>query len=67
MSPAIPAEWDGFTMEKVFRGRKLKITVDNSAHREGNPVRYILNGRERPVEVIPEAELTENSELTVVM
>ena len=67
VTPAIPAEWDGFTMEKVFRGRKLKITVDNSAHREGNPVRYILNGRERPVEVIPEAELTENSELTVVM
>ncbi len=67
VSPAIPAEWDGFTMEKVFRGRKLKITVDNSAHREGNPRKYILNGQERPVAVIPAAELPEGSELTVIM
>jgi len=67
VKPAIPAEWDGFTMEKNFRGKKLKITVDNGAHREGNPVRYILNGTERPVEVIPEKDLKETNELTVVM
>ena len=67
VKPAFPAEWDGFTMEKNFRGKKLKITVDNSAHRQGNPARYILNGTERPVEVIPEAELKEVNELTVVM
>ncbi len=67
VKPAIPKEWDGFTMEKNFRGRKLRITVDNTAHKEGNPVRYILNGAERPVEVIPAADLLEENELTVIM
>lgn len=27
LSPSIPAAWDGFTMEKSFRGKKLHITV----------------------------------------
>ena len=65
--PAIPREWDGFTMDKVFRGRKLHITVDNSAHREGNPRRYILNGVEREAGLIPDAELKDTNELTVIM
>ena len=67
MKPAIPSEWDGLTMEKNFRGRKLKITVDNTAHKQGNPEKYILNGQERPVAVIPDAELKDVNELTVVM
>ncbi|MBR2823618.1 MAG: N,N'-diacetylchitobiose phosphorylase [Clostridia bacterium] len=67
VKPAIPAEWDGMTMEKNFRGRKLHITVDNSAHREGNPTAYILNGEKRPVAVIPEADLKAENDLTVIM
>ncbi|MBQ9252983.1 MAG: N,N'-diacetylchitobiose phosphorylase [Clostridia bacterium] len=67
VKPAFPAEWDGFTMEKNFRGKKLKITVDNSAHREGEPARYILNGQERPVAVIPAEELLAENDLTIVM
>ena len=67
ISPAIPKVWDGFTMEKVFRGRKLHITVDNSAHKEGNPARVILNGTERAAGVIPESELKAENEIVVVM
>lgn len=67
VSPSIPAEWDGFTMEKVFRGKKISITVNNSAHKEGKPSKYILNGVERPVDVIPEADLKDMNELTVIM
>lgn len=45
ISPAIPSAWDGFTIDKTFRGARLHITVDNSAHSEGG-TRYIeLNGR----------------------
>lgn len=32
--PCIPAEWDGFTVKREFRGCMLNITVDNSAHVE---------------------------------
>ncbi len=67
ISPAIPSEWDGFTMEKNFRGKKLKITVDNGAHREGHPSRYILNGEERPAAVIPAEDLKDVNELVIVM
>ncbi len=67
VKPAIPAEWDGFTMEKMFRGKKIMITVDNMAHREGNPRKYMLNGVEREVGVIPAEELKDVNELTIVM
>ena len=67
ISPAIPQVWDGFTMEKVFRGKKLHITVDNSAHKEGNPSKIILNGAERPVGLIPAAELRDENQITVIM
>ena len=54
-------------MEKVFRGKKLHITVDNSAHKEGNPVKVILNGTERAAGVIPADELKAENDITVVM
>ena len=54
-------------MEKVFRGKKLHITVDNSAHKEGKPVKVILNGTERAAGLIPEGELKDENQITVVM
>ena len=67
ISPAIPEEWDGFTMEKQFRGKKLCITVDNLAHRQGKPRKVVLNGTERNPGVIPDAELLAENRITVVM
>ena len=67
ISPAIPETWDGFTMEKVFRGKKLHITVDNSAHKQGNPGRCILNGKERVAGLIPESELLDENSITIIM
>ncbi len=67
ISPAIPEEWDGFTMEKVFRGKKLHITVDNLAHKQGNPEKIVLNGTERTAGLIPESELKEENIITVIM
>ena len=29
ISPSIPAEWDGFTVERSFRGCRLMIRVEN--------------------------------------
>ena len=67
ISPAIPSAWDGFTMEKVFRGKKLHITVDNSAHKEGKPEKVILNGAERAATLIPDSELQAENDITVIM
>ena len=67
VSPAIPAEWDGFTMEKTFRGKRLRIRVDNAAHHQGNPSAYILNGERRAFGLIREEELMPENDLVVVM
>lgn len=67
VSPSIPAEWDGFTMRKVFRGKTILITVDNAAHRESGVCGLTLNGRAHPVGVIREAELLAENELLVTL
>ncbi len=67
VSPAIPAEWAGFTMRKVFRGKVVNITVDNTAHRESGVTRMVLNGAERPAGLIRAEELLAENELIVVL
>ena len=32
IGPSIPAEWDGFTAERTYRGRRLHIRVENPDH-----------------------------------
>ena len=64
--PAIPAEWDGFTMDKTFRGKRLHITVDNAAHKEGNPSKVLVNGVE-VAGVLTDDVLTDGCQITVVM
>ena len=46
---------------------KLHIRVDNAAHKEGKPSKVILNGTECPAGLIPESELKEENEITVIM
>ncbi|MBQ7849812.1 MAG: N,N'-diacetylchitobiose phosphorylase [Clostridia bacterium] len=66
IKPAIPAEWDGFTMDKTFRGKRLHITVDNAAHKEGNPSKVLVNGVET-AGVLTDDVLTDGCQITVVM
>ncbi len=66
ISPSIPAAWDGFTIDKTFRGKRLHITVDNSAHRQGGASRTLLNGQEVSG-VLTDSLLTDGAQITVVM
>ncbi len=67
ISPAIPAAWDGFTMEKTFRGKRLHITVDNSAHHEGGVRKLLVNGRAVDAGVLTDDKIVDGDEITVVM
>ncbi|MBR4235188.1 MAG: N,N'-diacetylchitobiose phosphorylase [Clostridia bacterium] len=67
VSPSIPSEWSGFSMTKRFRGKTVHITVDNSAHKQGKPSAYILNGANVPVGVIPADVLRPENELVIIM
>ena len=67
ISPAIPASWDGFTMEKTFRAKRLHITVDNSAHHQGGVSKLLLNGMEIPAGLMPDEILHDGDSITVIM
>ncbi len=66
IKPAIPAEWDGFTMDKDFRGKRLHIVVDNAAHHEGYQGKTYVNGAE-VTGVLTDDVLTDGCEIRVVM
>ncbi len=67
ISPAIPAEWDGFTMDKTFRGKRLHIVVDNSAHHEGGVQKLLVNGKAAGSAVLTDDMIRDGDEITVVM
>ena len=66
ISPAIPASWDGFTMDKSFRGKRLHIVVDNTAHHESGVKQVLVNGTEVSG-VLTDAVLTDGAEIKVIM
>lgn len=67
LSPSIPATWDGFTMEKSFRGKKLHITVQNPAHKESGFTSLMLNGAAMPDNYIPADKLAAENEIVLTM
>ena len=67
ISPAIPAAWDGFTMEKTFRGKRLHITVDNSAHHAGGVQKLLVNGKEMKSDLLTDELIADGDTITVVM
>lgn len=67
LSPSIPAAWDGFTMEKSFRGKKLHITVQNPAHKESGFTSLMLNGAAMPDNYIPADKLAAENVIVLTM
>ncbi len=67
IEPCIPKEWDGLTIDRTWRGKLLRCTVDNSAHVEKGIVKAIVNGEEIEGKCIPEAILKEENDITLVM
>ncbi len=67
IAPSIPSTWDGFKIEKNFRGKKLNITIDNSAHVESGVKELTLNGEKLAGNYVPETKLAEVNDIVVVM
>ncbi|HOJ93190.1 MAG TPA: N,N'-diacetylchitobiose phosphorylase [Dictyoglomaceae bacterium] len=67
IDPCIPSYWKKFYMERVFRGKKLKINVENpNGVQKG--VKYInINGKELSGNFIPVSEMKEENNIIVVM
>ncbi len=67
IAPSIPSEWDSFKIEKNFRGKKLNITVDNSAHVESGVKSVTLNSKILKDNYVLADMLTEVNEIKIVM
>jgi len=67
LSPAVPASWKSFTMDKVFRGCKLKIKVNNPDGHESGCKKLTVNGTAAEGNYIPAAILKAENEIVLEM
>jgi cellobiose phosphorylase len=56
IDPCIPAGWEGFTVERVFRGGNYRIRVANPQHVSRGLASLRLDGRELAGSLVPAAE-----------
>ncbi|MCM1529665.1 MAG: hypothetical protein NC093_06665 [Alistipes sp.] len=67
IAPSVPAEWESFRISKLFRGKKLNITVDNAAHVESGVKEIVLNGEKLESNYVPADKLADVNDITVVL
>jgi len=67
LSPAVPASWKSFTMEKVFRGCKLNIRVNNPEGHESGCKKLTVNGTMAEGNFIPASMLKTENEIVLEM
>ena len=67
LAPALPKEWDSFTMEKDFRGHRLHICVENPGHHESGCRSLTLNGQAMPDNYIPASALRDENDIILTM
>ena len=65
--PAVPSDWKEFTMDKVFRGKKLHITVKNPDGAESGCKEFYLNGVKLDQPYVAEKDMKDENEVVVVM
>jgi cellobiose phosphorylase len=67
IDPSIPSDWKEFEIQKVFRGKKLHITVKNPSGKESGVTKVILNGNELPGNFVDASQLSDTNEIEVIM
>lgn len=67
INPTIPKTWDGFEIDKDFRGCHLHISVKNPGHVESGCKKMIVNGKEIDGNYILAKQLTANTDIELFM
>ncbi len=67
IAPSIPADWDGLTIEKSFRGCDLHIEVKNPGHVESGCKALIVKGETMDGDYIPVDKLTKDTQIELIM
>lgn len=67
IAPSIPAEWDGFEIEKDFRGCHMHITVKNPEHVQSGCKELTVDGKKVEGNYIPSSMLGKTAEVVLTM
>ncbi len=67
VAPSIPSDWKEFTIDKVFRGKKLHIVVKNPDGRESGVSKCYLNGTELESNYMKADDLQKENEVLILM
>jgi N,N'-diacetylchitobiose phosphorylase len=67
IAPAIPSDWKEFEINKVFRGKKLHIKVQNPNGAEGGYQECFLNGKKQESNYISTDKMKDVNEVVLVM
>lgn len=67
IEPAIPSKWEHLEINKVFRGKELHITINNTGHAQTGVKKILVNGKEMEKNYIPEEVMTSKTEVILFM
>ena len=67
IDPCVPDSWDGFKVQRRFRGKKLNIEVKNLSHVCKGIAELSLNGEKLTGNVIPADKLKDENTIVAVM
>src|SRR5690606_4481766 len=56
VDPCIPKSWDGFEVNRKFRGADYKIKISNPSHVSKGIKKVVINGKEIKGNILPVAE-----------
>jgi cellobiose phosphorylase len=67
IDPCIPKDWDGFHVNRLFRGALYNILVKNPDHVCNGVTKIVVNGEKIDGHVIPVLESGSNNQVEVIM
>ena len=67
IDPCIPSAWKGFKITRIFRGKKLNVTVGNPGGAQKGVKKLVLNGEQLEGNFIPAEKLLEENQVDVEM
>ena len=67
IDPSIPSKWDGFKIHKLFRGKKLNISIENPNHVQSGVKAMTVNGKQIEGNFLPADQLEAVNEISIVL
>jgi cellobiose phosphorylase len=67
IDPSIPHEWDGFTIEKNFRGKHISIDIKNPAHVQCGVKEMTVNGEKVQGNFLAADKLTDITKVEITL